>query len=64
MGTWSSTIRKEHRLRVFQNKVLRIFSELIGNEVTVDHKNVHNKDLCTLYYSSSNIGVTKSMRMR
>jgi len=49
---------------VFQNKVLRIFSELIGNEVTVDHKNVHNKDLCTLYYSSSNIGVTKSMRMR
>jgi len=33
VGTWSSTLRKEHRLRVFQNKALRNFSELFGNEV-------------------------------
>jgi hypothetical protein len=40
VGTWSSTLRKEHRLRVFQNKVLRNFSELFGNEVirVVDRK--------------------------
>ena len=28
-----TSLRKEHRLRVFQNKVLRNFSELFGNEV-------------------------------
>lgn len=64
VGTWSYTLRKEHRLRVFQNKVLRKLSELIRNEVTVDRKNVHNKDLHSFYYSSNITGVTKSMRMR
>ena len=58
MGTWSFTLRKENRLRVLQNKVLRNLSEPIGNEVTVDRKNVHNKDLRALYCSSNIIGVT------
>jgi len=63
LGTWSYTLRNAHRLRVCQNKVLRNLSELIGNEVTVVRKNVHNKDLA-LYCSSNIIVVTKSMRMR
>jgi hypothetical protein len=59
VGTWSSTLRKELRLRVFQNKVLRSFSEIIGNEVTADRKNVHKKDLRALYCSSSIVGAMK-----
>jgi hypothetical protein len=31
--TWSLTLREEHRLRVFENRVLRIF-EPKRNEVT------------------------------
>jgi hypothetical protein len=50
VGTWSSKLRKEHRLRVFQNKVLRSFSELIGNEVIMERKMcvIKNGVLCTV----------------
>jgi hypothetical protein len=64
VGTWSSTLGKKYRLRVFQNKVLRNFSELIRNELPMERKNVHNKDTRALYYSSKITGVKKSMRMR
>jgi hypothetical protein len=32
-GTWSLTLREEHRLRVFENRVLRRISGLMREEV-------------------------------
>jgi hypothetical protein len=34
--TWSLTLREEHRLRVFENRVLRRIFEPKGEEVTGD----------------------------
>jgi hypothetical protein len=40
--TWSLTLREEHRLRVFENRVLRIFGpkrdEVIGEWRKLDNK--------------------------
>jgi hypothetical protein len=52
--TWSPTLREEHRLRVFDNRVLRrMFSPKRG-EVTGDWRKLHNEELHNLY-SSPNI---------
>jgi hypothetical protein len=40
--TWSLTLRKERRLRVFENRVLRKVFEPKRNEVTGEWKNIHN----------------------
>jgi hypothetical protein len=48
---WSLTQREEHRLRVFENRVLR---EILGperDEVTREWRRLHNEELCTLYSS-------------
>jgi hypothetical protein len=42
--TWSLTLREEHRLRVFENRVLRIFGPK-RNEVTGDWRKLHNEEL-------------------
>jgi hypothetical protein len=43
--TWSLTLREEHRLRVFENRVLwRIFG-LKRDEVTGSWRKLHNKEL-------------------
>jgi hypothetical protein len=48
------TLREEHRLRVFENRVLsRIFGAR-RDEVTGDWRKVHNEELHNLY-SSPNI---------
>jgi hypothetical protein len=39
--TWSLTLREEHRLRVFKNRVLRIFGLKI-DEVTGGWIKLHN----------------------
>jgi hypothetical protein len=61
--TWSQTLREEHRLRVFENKVLRIFG-LQRDEVTGGWRKLHNEDLRDLYSSPSIITIIKSRRMR
>jgi hypothetical protein len=49
--TWSLTLREEHRLRVFENRVLgRIFGPKT-DEVTGDWRKLHNEDLHNLYTS-------------
>jgi hypothetical protein len=47
--TWSFTLREEHRLRVFENRVLsRIFGPK-RDEVTVERRKLHNEELIDLY---------------
>jgi hypothetical protein len=48
--TWSLTLRKEHRLRVFENRVLRRIFGLKRDEVTGEWKNciMRNFVICTL----------------
>jgi hypothetical protein len=62
--TWSLTLREEHRLRVFENRVLkRIFGpkrdEVIGGWIKL-----HNEELHSLYCSPSIIRIMKTRRMR
>jgi hypothetical protein len=43
--TWSLTLREEHRLRVFENRVLRGIFGLKMNEVTGGWRELHKKKL-------------------
>jgi hypothetical protein len=62
--TWSLTSRKEYRLRVFENRVLR---KLLGpkmDEVTGEWRRLHNKELYAVYSSPNIIRVIDSRRLR
>ena len=50
--TLSLTLREEHRLRVFENRVLRIFGPK-RDEVTESWRKLHNEELNDLYFSPS-----------
>jgi len=45
---WSLTLREEHMLRVFQNRVLRRICGPKRDEVTGEWRNLHNEDLNNL----------------
>jgi hypothetical protein len=49
--TWSPTLREEHRLRVFENKMLRRIFGPKRDEVTGDWRKLHNGELHYLYSS-------------
>jgi hypothetical protein len=57
------TLREAHRLRLFENRVLRIF-ELKKDKVMGQSRKLHNKVLCDLYSSPNTIRTIKSRRMR
>jgi hypothetical protein len=59
----SLTLREEHRLRVFENRVLRIFGPK-RDEMTGGWRKLHNEELHNLYSSLSIIRIIKSRRMR
>jgi hypothetical protein len=61
--TWSLALREKHRLRVFENRVLRIF-EPKRDKVTGGLKKLHNEELHNLYPSPSIIRIIKQKRMR
>jgi hypothetical protein len=61
--TLSLTLKEKHRLRMFENRVLRTF-EPKKDEVTGGWRKLHNEELRNLYSSSSITGMTKSRRMR
>jgi hypothetical protein len=63
-GTWSLTLREEHRLRVFENKVLRRPFGPKRDGLTGGWRKLHNKQRHDLYFSPSIIGMIKSRRMR
>jgi hypothetical protein len=56
-------LREEHRLRVFENRVLRRIFRTEKNEVTEGWRKMHNEDFHNVYSSSSIIEM-KSRRMR
>jgi hypothetical protein len=61
--TWSLTLREEHRLRVFENRVLRrIFG--LKREGDGSWRKLHNDELHNLYSSPNIVMVIKSRRMR
>jgi hypothetical protein len=60
----SLTLREEHRLRVFENRVLRRIFGPKRDEVTGEWIKLHNQELRDLYSSPSIIRINKSRRMR
>jgi hypothetical protein len=57
-------LREEHRLRKFENRVLR---KIFGDkrfEVTGEWRRLHNKEINDVYCSPNIIRVIKSTRMR
>ena len=63
-GSWSLTLREEHRLRVFENRVLRRIFGPKRDGVTGEWRKLHNEELNSLYCSPNIVRVIKSRRMR
>ncbi|KAJ4444568.1 hypothetical protein ANN_06363 [Periplaneta americana] len=62
--TWTLTLREEHRLRVFENKVPRKIFGAKRDEVTGEWRKLHNTELHALYSSPDIIRNIKSRRLR
>jgi hypothetical protein len=63
-ATWSFTLREEHRLRVFENRVLRRIFGPKRDEITGEWRRLHNEELYDLYSPPDIIRVIKSRRVR
>jgi len=57
--TWSLILRKERRLRVFENRVLRKIFGPRRDEVTGGWSKLHNEELNDLYCSPSIVRVIR-----
>jgi hypothetical protein len=62
--TWSLTLRKEHRLRVFENRVQRGIFGPKRDEVTGEWRKLHSGELHNVYSLPDIIRQVKSRRMR
>jgi hypothetical protein len=61
--TWSPTLREEHRLRVFENRMLRTIFGPKREEVAGGWRRLHNEELHYLYATPNIIRVIKARRM-
>jgi hypothetical protein len=61
--SWSFTLREEHRLRVFENRVLRRIFGPKRDEVMGEWRKLYKEELHDLYSSPSIIRIIKSKRM-
>jgi hypothetical protein len=61
---WSLTVREEHKLRVFENRVLRRIFGPKRDDVMGEWRKLHNEELHNLYTLPSIIRITKSKRMK
>jgi hypothetical protein len=62
--TWSLTLREEHRLKVFENRVLRRIFGPKRDQVMGEWRKLHNEELHNLYSSPDTIRQVKSRQMR
>jgi hypothetical protein len=62
--TWSLTLREEHRLRVFENWVLRRIFGPKRDEMTGEWRKLHYEELRDLCSAPSIIRLIKARRMR
>jgi hypothetical protein len=62
--TWSLTLREEHRLRVFERRVLRGIFGSKRDEITGERRKLRSGELHSLYSSPYIIRQIKSRRMR
>jgi hypothetical protein len=60
----SQTLREEHTLRVFENRVLRKIFGPKRDEVTSGRRKLYNMELHNMYPLPSMIRMIKSRRMR
>jgi hypothetical protein len=58
------TVREEHKLRVFENRVLRRIFGPKRDRVTGGWRKLHNEELHNLFSSPSMISIIKSRRLR
>jgi hypothetical protein len=58
--TWSLTLREEHRLRVFENRVLRNIFGPKRDEVMGEWMKLHNEEVHNLYSSPDIIRQVKA----
>jgi hypothetical protein len=63
-GTWSLTLREEHRLRMFHNSLLRRLFGPKRDEVMGDSRKQHNEEIRNLCSSPNIIRMIRSRRMR
>ena len=63
-GTWSLTLSEEHRLRVFENRVLRRIFGPKRDEVTGEWRKLHNEEFNELCSSPTIVQMIKLIRMR
>jgi hypothetical protein len=61
--TWYLTLKEEHRLRVFENSVLRRIFGLKRDEVAGGRRRLYIEEFHDLYCSPSTVGMIKSRRM-
>jgi hypothetical protein len=62
--TWSLTLKEEHRLKVFENRVLRRIFGPKKDEVTGEWRKLHNEELRDLYVLPCIIRIIMLRRMR
>jgi hypothetical protein len=62
--TWSLTLREEHRVRVFENRVRRRIFGPKRDKVTGEWRNLHSEELHNLNLYPDIIRQVKSRRMR
>jgi hypothetical protein len=56
-GTWSLTVREEHELMVFENRVLKRIFGTKRNGVTGGWRKLHNEELHNVYSSPNKIRI-------
>jgi hypothetical protein len=62
--TWSLIVREEYKLKVFENRALRIIFGTKRDGVTGGWRKLHNEEFHNLYSSPIIIRIIKSRRMR
>jgi hypothetical protein len=62
--TWSLTLREEHRLGVYENRLLRRIFGPKRDKVTGGWRKLHNEELHDLYSLPNIVRVIKARRMR